>query len=162
MINTVYLSLGSNIGNRKENILNAVKHLNKNNLIEVENLATIIETKSQSNNSQPNYLNTACKIKTLLTPLELLSETQKVEIKLGRKSKGQGDPRTIDIDIIFYEDQIIIENHLTIPHPLAHLRDFVLIPMNEIEQTFIHPILQEPIYKLYDQVVKPENISIPA
>ena len=139
-----------------------IELLENNDDIEVENVATIIETEAQSKNKQPKYLNTACQIKTLLTPQELLDETAKIEKKLGRLSKNNYDPRTIDIDIIFYEDQIIIENDLTIPHPLAHMRDFVIVPMNEMAQSFIHPVLQEPIYKIYDRIVKQENINIAA
>ena len=150
---TVYLGLGSNIPNRERNIQKAIDMLQETQGIDVTDVSTMIETKAVSKIAQPEYLNGVAAITTILTPKELLKITQKIETKLGRDSKGTGDPRTIDIDILFYGDDILCEEELDIPHPLLHERDFVLIPLNEIAPNFVHPVLQESIRSIYTKVV---------
>ena len=89
-------------------------------------MANQYETVAVSQYQQPNYLNSAVKITTILTPEELLTVTEGIETTMGRTSKGLGDPRVIDIDILFYNDDVISSDRLTIPHALAHERLFVL------------------------------------
>ena len=147
-----YLGLGSNIEPRKENIQKVLELLNMHESIEICAVSSLIETKAVSKFKQPDFLNAVMKINTTLSPHELLLCTQKIEKLLGRVSKGNNAPRKIDIDILFYGQEIVCEEgdyELTIPHPLCHEREFVLRPMCEIAPEFIHPVFQEKIETLY-------------
>ena len=150
---TFVLGLGSNLGNRKESIEKSIQKLAENPAIEVEKISSLIETRAVSKTPQPSYLNGALLGKTILTPSELLDVTQEIERHLGRTSKGTGDPRSIDLDILFFDQDLICLDQLTIPHPLLHERAFVLTPLNEIAPDFVHPVLQEKIREIYDRVV---------
>ncbi|MCP4051387.1 MAG: 2-amino-4-hydroxy-6-hydroxymethyldihydropteridine diphosphokinase [bacterium] len=150
---TAYLGLGSNVGRRKQNINKALSLLEDNDCIDVLRVSTLIKTSAVSKLPQPYFINGAMEIKTILTPLELLSITQNIECQLGRTAKGTDDPRTIDLDILFFDDQILCEDDLIIPHPLLHDREFVLIPMKEIAPDLIHPVLNETIDSLYNKVI---------
>ena len=151
-MNTVFLGLGSNIGQRETNIEQALDALNQHPHTEINSVSPLYETIAVSHFKQANYLNGAAKIQTLLTPDELLTFTESIETHLGRTSKGLGDPRTIDIDILFYNDTVISLDHLSIPHPLAHERLFVLNPLNDIAPDLIHPILNQSVSELRDQL----------
>ena len=150
---TFVLGLGSNLGNRKESIEKAIQLLAENPAIEVEKISKLIETKAVAKVTQPDYLNGALIGKTILTPTELLEVTQEIEKELGRKTKGTGDPRSIDLDILFFDQELVCLDQLTIPHPLLHERSFVLTPLREIAPQFIHPVLQEKIEDIYYRVV---------
>lgn len=152
-MNSVLLALGSNIGNREKNFQQAIELLNEHEAIQVIKVSSFIQTKAVAKYPQPDYLNGALLIKTILTPMELLTFTQEIEKELGRESKGKGEPRTIDIDILLYNQELICLESLTIPHPLLHERAFVLIPLNEIAGDFTHPIFQETISDIYKRVV---------
>ncbi len=154
LTNTVYLSLGSNKQNRLRHILNAVSEISVS-AKQICKISNIFESKSWAY-KDADYLNVVIKIETILSPEELLIKTQEIEKNLGRTSKTKienGKPvyssRTIDIDIIFYGNKIINTRHLKIPHPLMHLRRFVLKPMLQIAPDFIHPVLNETIDTLY-------------
>lgn len=127
---TIYLSLGSNLGNRENNLLQAVRFLKKE--IHIIKVSSFYETKPQDNTKQPYFLNCCIKGETNLKPLELLNFTENIEQLLGRKEKGNFLPRTLDIDILYYGMQNINLNNLTIPHPKICQRSFVLIPLLEI------------------------------
>lgn len=131
-MNIAYLSLGSNLGNRKQYIESAVNKLNENENITVKKVSSIYETEPVGFTKQNKFLNIVVEIETSLEPLELLRQCQKIENDLGRVRIIRWGPRTIDIDIIIYEDYIIESNTLTIPHPRMKEREFVLIPLNEI------------------------------
>ncbi|RLD51269.1 MAG: 2-amino-4-hydroxy-6-hydroxymethyldihydropteridine diphosphokinase [Bacteroidetes bacterium] len=150
----VFLSLGSNKGDRLRQLKKSVEHIQHyaGNLITISD---IFESKSWAY-EDTDYLNAVIKIQSNLSPEELLSETQKIEKELGRSSKTNtknGKPvyssRIIDIDILFYGNKIINSEHLTIPHSLLHLRRFVLQPMIQIAPDFIHPVFNETIETLY-------------
>ena len=147
-MNTVYLGLGSNLGQREKNIATALDQLNAHDAITIQQVANQYETVAVSQYQQPNYLNSAVKITTILTPEELLNVTEGIETTMGRTSKGLGDPRIIDIDILFYNDDVISSDRLTIPHALAHERLFVLNPLMDIAADYIHPILNRTISEL--------------
>ena len=149
----VYLGLGSNVPVRETNIQKAIDMLEAIDEVEIVDVSTMINTKAVTKIAQPDYLNGVIAIRTILTPKELLEATQEIETKLGRQSKGMGDPRTIDIDILFYGDDIICEEDLIIPHPMMNDREFVLIPLNEIAPDYVHPVLQESIKTLCNKVV---------
>ncbi|PWT88363.1 MAG: 2-amino-4-hydroxy-6-hydroxymethyldihydropteridine diphosphokinase [Acidobacteria bacterium] len=140
----MYLGLGSNLGDRKQNLLQAESLLN---LLIVE-ASSFYDTEPVDFLEQPWFLNRVLKIETDLPPRKLLQRCQQVEIKMGRKREIPKGPRIIDIDILFYGDLIVNEPDLIIPHPGIPERKFVLDPMNEIAQGFIHPQLQQPIHEI--------------
>jgi len=147
----VYLSLGSNLGNRKINIEKAKFFLNKNNISVVKS-SSYYETKSWPNNNFPKYYNIVLKIKTTLSPLLLLDKIKFIEKKLGRIRTKKNNPRICDIDILDYANKIInIKSKklkLQIPHPRLQYRNFVLIPLLEIAKNWKHPKLKENIGKI--------------
>ena len=147
-MNTVFIGIGSNLGNREKHIQDALNQLQMNESIELISLSNQYETTAVSNYDQPKYINCVAKISTLLSPEELLTFTQFVELDMGRINKGTGAPRTIDLDILFYDDLIFTTDDLIIPHPLAHERLFVLNPMADIAPDFVHPLLNISISNL--------------
>ena len=147
---TTYLGLGTNIGNRKENLMRAIEALSLA-LGSYTACSTFIETAPWGFESENCFLNCAVAFETELTPLELLDTTEMIERELGRTIKSAGGiyhDRTIDIDILLYGNVVIDTPRLTIPHPLMHLRDFVLEPLAEIAPEAIHPALGKSIHQL--------------
>ncbi len=147
-MNNVYLGLGSNVGKRKKNIEMALEKLQAHPDISLIQISKEYETLAVSQFKQPNYINSVAQIDTFLTPLELLDFTESIEQSMGRATKGLGDPRIIDIDILFYNNDVISDDRLTIPHALAHERLFVLNPLHDIAPDYIHPILGQSIAEL--------------
>ena len=155
-----YLSLGSNLGNRNNNI-NKAKILLINYGIKIVKCSKIYETESWPNKKQPKYLNTVIKIYTTKTPFELFKILKIIENKLGRKISKRNSPRTCDIDILDFDKKLInIKKNnysLTIPHPRLHLRNFVLIPLFDIIKEWKHPKLNVDISRLLSKI-KPYNL----
>lgn len=140
----VFIGLGSNVGQRKRNIRKGLELLGARQDVEIQRVSTLIETKPEGVVKQPDFLNGVAQLQTILTPSELLKVTADIEKKLGRTSKGHYDPRTLDLDILFYDKLVVVdEEGLTVPHPLIQDRSFVLEPMVEIAPEFVHPILGE-------------------
>ena len=136
MTHTAYLSLGTNLGDKENNLLSAISEIERR-IGPVRAQSAFLATEPWGFDSQNTFLNTAIRIETKLSPLELLDETQQIERDLGRKHKsvnGQYHDRIIDIDILLYDDLHISTPRLTIPHPHMHERDFVIIPLKEIIQ----------------------------
>jgi len=149
-----YLALGSNLGNKKKNI-ELAKFKLQNNKIEIIKSSNSYETLSWPNKKNPKFINIALKIKTFLSPYQLLRICHIIEKELGRKMKNKNQPRTCDIDIIDY-DQKIVRNksnqNLTLPHPKMHVRSFVLLPLFEITQKWKHPEKKIEITKLINSL----------
>ena len=146
----IYLGLGSNLGNKHENIKKALA-LIAERVGDILALSDFYETQSWGYNSSESYINAAVKIETLLIPEELLIVTQDIERKIGRKKKTVGSEyqdRIIDIDILLYDNLILQTTKLTIPHPLMHQREFVLKPLSEIAPNVAHPISGKTIVEL--------------
>lgn len=138
--NEVYLSLGSNLGDRKKNILNAVGQLEANFNQKVT-ISPFYESKALGFESKQNFLNICAKTKTKISPQELLNIIHEIEKKLGRirvKNSGYVD-RIIDIDILFYGQTVINKKNLKIPHPKIYERKFVLIPLQDIAKDLVDP-----------------------
>ena len=134
MMHRVLLSLGSNLNFRKKNIERAIKYLNRSRYMNVIHISSLYETSPMYNSNQEDFINCAIEIQTSLTPLELLDQTQIIEKKIGRnRNLNRNQPRKIDIDILTYNDEIINENNLIIPHPRINERKFVLIPLLELK-----------------------------
>lgn len=148
--NTIYLGLGTNEGNKEENIRGAIEELS--HLLGTPTaVATIIETEPWGFRSDNSFLNTVVAFKSTLAPEEILKATQEIERRLGRTKKsidGCYSDRPIDIDILLYGSRVIESKHLTIPHPLLHKRLFVLQPLAQIAPGLIHPILGKSIAEL--------------
>ncbi len=146
----VYLALGSNQGDRKALLHQAIDAIDRS-LGRVDSISSFIETEPWGFTSPHPFLNATLLLSTELTPLELLDATQAIERELGRRQKsdqaGYTD-RPIDIDLLFYEDLILESPRLTFPHPLLHRRAFVLDPLLEIAPDLPHPILGKTITEL--------------
>jgi len=146
-----YLGLGSNVGDREEYVEQAVFLMEKNPHIEVIRRSTNYENEAEGSSSQPPYINAAVNIRTTLSPHKLLEVCQEIEATLGREREIEWGPRTIDIDILLYGDEIISDEKLQVPHPLMHERLFVLRPMKEIASSVIHPVLEKTMDALYEE-----------
>jgi 2-amino-4-hydroxy-6-hydroxymethyldihydropteridine diphosphokinase len=147
---TVYLGLGTNIGNRKENLTRAIEALSLA-LGHYTALSSFIETAPWGFDSDNAFLNCAVAFDTELSPFQLLDTTENIERELGRTSKSNGGvyhDRVIDIDILLYGNMTIDTGRLTIPHPLMHMRDFVLEPLAQIAPHTVHPTTGKSIEQL--------------
>jgi len=134
---TAYLGLGSNMGDRKQNLAQALELLPKQ--VVVEQVSSIYETEPVGYQPQPLFLNAVCRISTELNPGQLLRLAKKIEAKLGRKPGFPNAPRPIDIDILLYNDEVFSTKELTVPHPRLTERAFVLVPLAEIAPSLVHP-----------------------
>ena len=144
----VYLSLGSNMGDKRENLLEAIKRVGELENTEVVKSSTILETEPFGYIEQDNFLNACLEVKTLLTPQEFLSSILKIELDMGRVREIKWGPRVIDIDILFYDAEIIQEDNLAVPHPWICEREFVLEPLSEIAPNYVHPLERKTIMML--------------
>ena len=146
LVKTIYLGIGSNLGNKITNIEKAKSFLLENN-INFVSISSYYETPSWPNPKNPKFINIVLKINTLLKPIELLNLCKTIEAKLGRKKSPKNSPRECDIDIIDYNG-LILKNKLILPHKMMHTRNFVLLPLFEIEKEWVHPIIKANIKKL--------------
>ncbi|MBD1140755.1 2-amino-4-hydroxy-6-hydroxymethyldihydropteridine diphosphokinase [Pelagibacterales bacterium SAG-MED39] len=143
---SIYLAIGSNLGNKKKNIEKAKLLLMKNN-IEILRVSNFYESFSWPNPMDPKFLNIVLKIDSNLSPLKLLKKCKEIELKLGRKKSSKNSPRECDIDILDYKTKRVI-GEIILPHPRMHTRNFVLIPLFEINKHWVHPITNDHIKKL--------------
>jgi 2-amino-4-hydroxy-6-hydroxymethyldihydropteridine diphosphokinase len=146
-----YICLGSNLGDRAAHIKKALKLLEGKG-IDIGKVSSLYSTEPVEVVQQPWFLNLVAEITTSLSAEELLDLCQLVERKLGRSTKGDMAPRTIDIDILLYKDKIIKKAHLEIPHARMHLRRFMLEPLCEIAPHFIHPLYKKTIAQLTNEL----------
>jgi len=145
----IYLSIGSNKGNRYSQIKEALK-LIREEIGEITSISKIYETKSWGFESE-KFLNLCIAIKSELSPDKLLSSINNIEEKIGRKRDSEiMKSREMDIDIIFYSNKIVNQTELIIPHPRLELRNFVLVPLSEIASDFVHPILLRSVKELLE------------
>lgn len=147
-----YIALGANLGDRKASIESALNTLRAHPAIDVQAVSSLIETKPVGGPAgQPDYLNGAAKLKTTHSPGELLSVLMEIETALGRErqTEARNLPRTIDLDLLFYDDVVMAKNELILPHPRLHERDFVLIPLLEIAPDAVHPVLLKSVEELW-------------
>lgn len=145
-----FLSLGSNLGDNESLLNEAVRHLQKQDC-RIIRISGFYKTKAWGKTDQPDFLNAVVEISTGLPADELMSRILQIETEMGRKRQEKWGPRTIDIDILFYGNQIIESEKLIIPHPQLHLRRFVLVPLNELAPDFLHPLFLRPIHQLLQE-----------
>ena len=149
---TAYLLLGGNLGNREENLTNAIRHLALE-VGEIVALSSIYETAAWGKTDQPAFLNQAVGVSTKLSAIELLNKALGIEQKLGRIRGEKWGERLIDIDLILYGKEIInIEGRLHIPHPYMQERKFVMQPLAEIAPDVKHPVLKKTIFELNENI----------
>ncbi|MDD5793819.1 2-amino-4-hydroxy-6-hydroxymethyldihydropteridine diphosphokinase [Clostridium sp. HCP1S3_B4] len=148
----VYLSIGSNIGNKEANLNEAIKRLESYNEITVEKKSTFIKTEPWGYLDQEEFLNGALKINTIFDERELMKVLLSIEKDMKRERKVKWGPRIIDLDIIFFDDLVSSDEFVTLPHPRMEEREFVLKPLNEIAPFKLHPILKERVFKLLEKL----------
>ncbi|MEO6218896.1 MAG: 2-amino-4-hydroxy-6-hydroxymethyldihydropteridine diphosphokinase [Ginsengibacter sp.] len=146
-MNTVYILTGGNIGERFSNLENAQKYL-KDEIGKIERSSLIYETAAWGNNDQPDFYNQVHVIKTKLTAEKLMQVILKIEEKMGRIRTTKNAVRLIDIDILFYNNEIIDKAELIIPHAEIPNRRFLLVPLNELSPDMVHPLLNKSIAEL--------------
>lgn len=158
----VYLSLGSNVGDRVGFLQQATSILGLDSGISIVSTSSFYESEPWQMNSENWFVNAIVQISTTYSPDELLDLCQKIEAQLGRKRSESFSyqDRTIDIDILFYDDKIINTDRLTVPHRFFHRRAFTLVPMLEIAQDFVHPLFNKTVIDLYDELEAPEMVCL--
>jgi dihydroneopterin aldolase/2-amino-4-hydroxy-6-hydroxymethyldihydropteridine diphosphokinase len=146
----VYIGIGSNLGNREENCLKAIRLLSGRG-IAVRKQSAMYETEPWGVKDQPMFINMTIEIETDRPPLELLRSLKAVEEEIGRTETVRWGPRVIDMDILFYDDLIVNEPGLQIPHSHMHERGFVLKPLAEIAPDKVHPVLRKTVKELLSE-----------
>lgn len=147
-MNEVYILLGSNLGDRAEYLSQAREELSL--LGDIQLLSSIYETDAWGKENKPDYLNQVILMQTDLGPIDLLAKTQKIEANLDRVRDEKWDSRTIDIDILYFNDTIIYLPNLQIPHQQLPFRRFTLVPLSEIAPDFMHPLFKVTSVELLD------------
>ncbi len=148
-----YIGIGSNLGKREENCLHAIELLQRREII-VKKRSALYKTEPWGITKQPRFINMAVEIETRLEPKDLLGVLKEIEKVMGREKSPKWGPRIIDLDILLFDDMVLKEDELEIPHPLMHERDFVLRPLCEIAPDRIHPLLKMRICDLMQRLVK--------
>lgn len=158
MTHTIYLALGSNVGDRQENLKEAISQLVPQVSITAE--SSIYETEPWGYEDQDDFLNMVVQGETELEPLELLAHLKEIEANVGRTKTFRNGPREIDLDILFYDDLIMEDKNLAIPHPRLHERAFVLVPLADIAPDFVHPIWNHRIRDMLGNLPSTNEIKV--
>ena len=149
---TAYIALGSNIGDREQHLKNALAKIEElGEFVKLEKISSFYNTAPVGYIEQPDFLNAVVKVKTILEPEELLSILQEIENTEGRERKIHWGPRTLDLDILLFDDMVINTDTLVVPHPEMTKRDFVLVPFCEIAPYAIHPLKKEYIKNIKEE-----------
>ena len=148
-MNKTYLLLGSNMGNSRQQLLQAIK-LIKKKIGRVTRQSKLYATAAWGNTNQPDFLNQVIVVETTLAAAELIKNILSIETEMGRIRTVKNAPRIIDIDILFFNKEMIGEKDLIVPHPEIQNRRFVLVPLNELSPGLKHPVLKKTIHQLLE------------
>jgi len=146
-----YIGIGSNLGTPEKNCIEAIEKISSTKNIKIISRSSFYQTEPFGGVQQDWFINSAVKIKTDLLPMNLLSALLNIESVMGRSREEKWGPRLIDLDLLFYDNLILRKKGLTLPHPEIQKRKFVLIPMDEIAENFIHPTLKKTIKTLLQE-----------
>ncbi|MES2850353.1 MAG: 2-amino-4-hydroxy-6-hydroxymethyldihydropteridine diphosphokinase [Bacteroidota bacterium] len=146
-MNKTYLLLGSNVGNSKKQLADAIKLIRKN-IGQVTRQSKLYVTAAWGNTNQPDFLNQVIVVETKFSSQQTINTILSIEKQMGRVRTVKNAPRIIDIDILFFNKDIVEEQNLVVPHPQIQNRRFVLIPLNELSPNFKHPVFQQSIHHL--------------
>lgn len=149
-VHTAFLGLGSNLGDRQDNLNKAIDFLSQR--LKVIKVSSVYDTEPVDNVDQPRFLNLVCQVSTTLKPEMLLTVAKAIESKMGRLPKSHNKPRPIDIDILFYDDLVMETPDLTVPHPRVTERGFVLIPLSEIAPDLVHPVTKKSVREIFKEL----------
>lgn len=149
---TTYVALGSNMGDKKEYITSAIENINNSPNCIVTNRSTLIETDPVGYEDQDIFLNGVIEVKTLFSPIEYIHFLLDIEKQLDRVRIKRWGPRTIDLDVIFYDEIVTSHEEIIIPHPRMHERRFVVEPLHEIAPFYMHPVLHKRVFELFDML----------
>lgn len=144
----VYLSLGSNVGDRKKNLRDAEKFIQAH-IGQIAKESSDYLTPPWGKTDQDSFYNNVLLVNSYLNPMQIMRRIDKIELLLGKSKIEKWGPRKIDIDMLFYDQKIIKNENLEIPHPHLHERNFVLVPLKEISGDFVHPVLLKTIEEIY-------------
>jgi 2-amino-4-hydroxy-6-hydroxymethyldihydropteridine diphosphokinase len=154
----LYLLLGTNLGDKKRNLEDALEMINKR-IGHVSKASSIYETEPWGFNSEDYFFNMVVRVDTIFSPEEILQQINNIELACGRKRQDRGyESRILDIDILFYDDLELNSSDLTIPHPRLPERNFALVPLNEIAKDLIHPVSGNTILEL--MLTCPDNKKV--
>lgn len=153
----VFISLGSNLGMREENLNQAIRSIELN-IGSTKTHSSVYETKPWGKSNQPNFLNQVILVNTDLEPKDCLTELLAIEIEMGRQRNEKWGARTIDLDLLYADGSIVSTATLSLPHPGIALRRFVLVPLVEIAPDFIHPILKKNHRQLLEECM--DNLEV--
>lgn len=146
-MNTAYLLIGGNLGDRAAYLQEAVKHIEAR-CGSITSRSSIYETAAWGNTNQPTFYNQALQLITTLTPASLLEQLLAIELEMGRVRTQKYGPRTIDLDILMIDDKVLDSQTLTLPHPQLHNRRFALLPLTEIAPLLKHPVFDQTVSEL--------------
>ena len=157
-MNKTYLLLGSNLDNPKDNLRKAQKFISEK-LGPIARNSSLYQTGAWGNTEQPDFINQVLVVNTNHTALECIDIILGIEHSMGRVRTEKNAPRLIDIDILYFNKEIIDLPHLVVPHPAIQLRKFVLIPLNELSPLFVHPVFQLTNHQLLKKCEDPLNVK---
>lgn len=156
-MSTIYLLLGANLGDRYSQLSNAFREIEERIGFIIKHSA-LYETAAWGREDEPSYLNQVICVNTNLAPHELLKTIHEIESDLGRTRQLRWESRLIDIDILFYDEMVLNDSDLVIPHPYIHKRKFTLVPLAEIASEFIHPVLLKTVEQLLAELNDPLEV----